>query len=66
MEIILNGAKELCPGRESLTDLLKRKGAEPDRVVIERNGAIVSREDWGAVNLEAGDAVEVVRLVGGG
>lgn len=66
MEIILNGTKEVCPGRESLTDLINRKGAETDRLVVERNGSIVPRDRWAEERIEAGDTIEVVRLVGGG
>ncbi len=66
MRIILNGTEEVCPGRESLTDLLNRKSAETERLVVERNGWIIPRGQWTKEILEEGDTVEVVRLVGGG
>ncbi len=66
MKIILNGTEEVCPGHESLTDLLNRKETATDRLVIEQNGLIVPRDEWARVQVRSGDTIEVIRLVGGG
>lgn len=51
------------PQLSRLIELLQMK---PDRIAIERNGAIVPRSGWAQVALEDGDKLEVVQFVGGG
>lgn len=66
MEITLNGERREARAGESLLDLIDGLGLPRDAVVIERNGKIVERTDYGATLLAGGDAVELVRIVGGG
>jgi sulfur carrier protein len=39
---------------------------EGKRLAVERNGEIVPRSDYAAVELANGDAIEIVVAVGGG
>ncbi len=48
---------------QSVVDELGLKG---DRIAVERNGAIVRREEWSATQVVAGDRLEIVHFVGGG
>jgi len=66
MKIRLNGeAKELPEGTtiEALLNLLSIKA---QGIAIEVNREIVPKRLFGATALEEGDAVEIVRMVGGG
>jgi sulfur carrier protein len=38
----------------------------PEKIVLEHNFHILSREDWPKVMLRDGDTVEIVSFVGGG
>ena len=49
-----------------LQQLLVELGYEPRLVVVEFNGAIVSRDQWPDQPVAAGDRLEVVTIVGGG
>lgn len=46
--------------------LVEELGIALEGVAVEVNLAIVSKRDYGTFGLSEGDAVEVVRLVGGG
>ncbi len=46
--------------------LLARFKLPPVRVAVELNRAIVTRKDFAAATLHAGDRVEIVTFVGGG
>lgn len=50
----------------TLADLLKEMDLDPQLVVAEVNGDIVSRKDFGSKTLAGGDKIELVRFVGGG
>lgn len=62
----LNGEQRQVPKGLSLAALLEWLGLAADRVAVERNREIVKRSDWGATQIEEGDRLEVVQMVGGG
>lgn len=66
MQIVLNGKKVEAEDGASLTELLRMKGLEPDRVVVEVNFEIAKKEDWDKIVLKENDNLEVLRFVGGG
>ena len=66
MRITLNGEPANASEGQSLLDLLGSLRITPERVAVEVNLQIVPRARLGATRLAAGDAVEVVTLVGGG
>lgn len=66
MQIIVNGEKrEIQPGM-TVADLLKELGIDYRYMALERNRAIVPKQDYDKVILEEGDEIEIVRFVGGG
>ncbi len=69
LTLMLNGQErkfeELADGA-TLTSLLGVLALKSDRVAVERNGQIVSREVWSDCVLHPGDRLEVVHFVGGG
>ncbi len=70
MKIKLNGREEDIPlqPRQSCTiqDLLLKKGIRPEAVAVELNVDIIHRSEYSQTCLKEGDAVEIVRFVGGG
>jgi sulfur carrier protein len=50
----------------TLSDLLEKLGMKADRVAVELNRDIVSRDRWADTLLKEGDRLEVVHFVGGG
>ena len=62
----MNGQETEVPEGLTVTALLEWLKLPTDRVAVERNLAIVPREQWVAIAIEAGDQLEVVHFVGGG
>ena len=66
MEIQLNATPHSVTPGLTLAQLLEELGVAPARVVVEMNGAIVTRENFAATALAQGDRLEIIRFVGGG
>ena len=66
MTITLNGEQRDVPEALTVADLLGLLNLKPEHVAVERNRDLVPRARHGSARIEAGDAVEVVTLVGGG
>jgi len=49
-----------------MKDLLIHLGYQPEGVVVELNGTILSRSQWSGRRVVESDALEVVTIVGGG
>jgi sulfur carrier protein len=65
MKLKINGEDREVAARTVLR-LLEELGLPPLRVVVEQNGVIVPREAYPDTPVQEGDALELVRLVGGG
>lgn len=65
MRITINGELREVQARTVL-HLLEELGLEPQRIVVERNAAILDRNSYQDALLAEGDVLELVRLVGGG
>lgn len=63
--ITLNGAPHRT-GADTIADLVRELELVPEKVAVERNGAIVPRSTLGEAPLNAGDVLEIVHFVGGG
>ncbi len=66
MNIILNGKPKEVAATKTVAELLKQLDLELQQVVIERNGAIIARQDYADTRLHEGDQLEIVQFVGGG
>jgi thiamine biosynthesis protein ThiS len=69
MHVIINGQdREFAALSDPATvaDLVTTLSLKSDRVAIEHNGSIVSRGEWAATPIHAGDSFEIVHFVGGG
>jgi thiamine biosynthesis protein ThiS len=45
---------------------LEKLGVSPRAVAVEHNGVIIDRDAYASTSLGDGDALEIVRMVGGG
>ena len=63
--IILNGAPHRSAAA-TIADLVRELDLAPEKVAVERNGAIVPRSTLAEAALAEGDTLEIVHFVGGG
>lgn len=62
----INGKPRQFESAIKMADLIRDLGLEGKRIAVERNGEIVPRSEFVAVELADGDAIEIVGAVGGG
>jgi sulfur carrier protein len=62
----INGKEVQLDGPTPLLAYLEKLGVSPRAVAVEHNGAIIERDAYATAILREGDAVEIVRMVGGG
>jgi sulfur carrier protein len=62
----INGKSVELERATPLLAYLEKLGVNPRAIALEHNGTIIERAAYEAVTLEAGDTVEIVRMVGGG
>ena len=68
MTVVVNGETVEIDGRVRVVDVLRRVNVRVDAagVAVARNGEVVPRSAWMAVELNAGDHIEVLHAVQGG
>jgi sulfur carrier protein len=66
MKIICNGEERFVDEKTRLSGFLQDLGLDADTVVVEYNGRIISKEEYGHWILEEGAVLELIRFVGGG
>jgi sulfur carrier protein len=69
MKLHINGEERDFSGISApfpLAALVELLGMKPDRVAVELNRDIVTRDRWLETQLHDGDRLEVVHFVGGG
>ena len=66
MEVRINGRQVELHAPTPLLDYLAQIEVDPRTVAVEHNGEIVERAGYERTILNAGDVVEIVRMVGGG
>ena len=69
MKLKINGEfKTIVDSNEELflEGLVTQLGYQPQLVVVELNGVIVTPQDWINTKIKNGDCLEVVTIVGGG
>ena len=62
----VNGQEKSLTTPQTLASFLQEAGYNVKRVVVERNGAIITQDQFTAVKLSDDDRLEVVQFVGGG
>jgi sulfur carrier protein len=66
LQILLNGEAFPVPVGTTVADLVRRLELPEDRVAVELDRSVLRRSEWATRRLEAGAAVEIVQVVGGG
>jgi thiamine biosynthesis protein ThiS len=66
MTLQINGEAREFAGSLTLAALVEQLGMKGDRVAIELNREIASRDRWPSLELHDGDRLEIVHFVGGG
>ncbi len=64
--VTVNGKPRQLEGPLDITAFLKAVDINARQVAVALNGEVVPRDEWRRVTISDGDAVEVVRAVGGG
>lgn len=64
--VSVNSEPRTCPAQIALPALLEQMGVNPRLVAVEYNGEILHRQFWAQTELQAGDRLEIVTIVGGG
>jgi sulfur carrier protein len=64
--LVVNGETRHCLPQTPLPDLLQQLGFNPRLVAVEYNGEILHRQFWTQTNIQQGDRLEIVTIVGGG
>jgi len=65
IEIQLNGETRRFHAR-TLSELVTELGLEKRMIAIERNLEVVPKSQYGITQLESGDRIELVHMIGGG
>lgn len=66
LDLTINGEPRTLPESLTVAELLDRLGYDRRKIAVEVNRQVVPRPQHGDQRLVAGDAVEIVTLVGGG
>jgi thiamine biosynthesis protein ThiS len=66
ISVRVNGKPVDLSGPTPLLDYVRQLDVDPRAIAVEVNGKILQRETFADCVLEEGDAVEIVRMVGGG
>jgi sulfur carrier protein len=66
IQLRINGKQVELEGPTHLLDYLASLGVDQRSVAVELNERILERTEFADATLGAGDAVEIVRMVGGG
>jgi sulfur carrier protein len=66
MKLNINGKPEEVERVTTLKDLIAFKNLPEQQVVLELNGELVPRDRWVHTLVQAEDAIEILRFVGGG
>jgi sulfur carrier protein len=62
----VNGETRTCLPHTQLPQLLEQLGLNPRLVAVEYNGEILHRQFWSETQIQEGDKLEIVTIVGGG
>jgi sulfur carrier protein len=66
MNITVNGKPRQIAAEIDLPSFLRAFDVNPRLVAVAINGDVVPKDQYGAARVRDGDALEIVRMVGGG
>lgn len=62
----INGEPYTCIPGTMLPGLIEQLGLNPRLIAVEYNGEILHRQFWAGTEVQPGDRLEIVTIVGGG
>ena len=66
INIQVNGEPQTCEVATPLPKLLTQLQLNPRLIAVEYNGEILHRQHWDNTQMQSGDRLEIVTIVGGG
>ena len=66
INIQVNGESHTCVAATPLPNLLAQLDLNPRLIAVEYNGEILHRQYWQETQMQLGDRLEIVTIVGGG
>ncbi len=66
MQVRLNGELRDVPDDLTVAGLLAHLGVKAQRVAVERNDVVVTKDRYASERIAPGDSLEIVAFVGGG
>jgi sulfur carrier protein len=66
INIKVNGDPYTCVASTPLPEILEQLNLNPRLIAVEYNGEILHRQYWANTQMQAGDRLEIVTIVGGG
>jgi len=66
MQVRINGEQREIPDGLTVAALLGHLGVKAQRVAVEVNDSVVTKDRHGLHRIAAGDSIEIVAFVGGG
>jgi len=66
LRITVNGKDREIEAEVALPDFLRAHDINPRLVAVAVNGEVVPKDQYAGVTVRDGDALEIVRMVGGG
>ena len=66
MKVRINGKDIILDRQASIAAVITTRKINPEAVMVEYNGAVLPKENWGRLFLKETDILEIVSFVGGG
>jgi len=66
IQLQINGRNEILAPGISIKKILESKKLNPNSVACELNLKIIKRAELDKITLKEGDALEIIRMIGGG
>jgi thiamine biosynthesis protein ThiS len=66
MRVTVNGTEQEVPADTNVSQLLARLNILPERISVEINLDVISREAYDHSHLKDGDQIEIISFFGGG
>jgi sulfur carrier protein len=66
INIQVNGESHTCTTQTTLPELVRQLDLNPRLIAVEYNGEILHRQYWEETQMQSGDRLEIVTIVGGG
>jgi len=66
IKVLLNGKNKIIKDKTNLNLLLKELSIESNKVAIEINGVVISKNDYEKKIIKINDKIEIVHFIGGG